>query len=155
MGLGVHSIRTWEEMKATFLEKYKDCCMPHNLKDEVFKMMQKEDENLEDFIEIFSYNVKRDKMHNLDEETLKYLLLKYIRDEWINLLNLMGKGYISQLSFGDICELFIHISIGKARSGKIQEILLCLRLINLQLGQYVGLEYAIFLTNLKQIFWES
>ena len=57
MGLGVHSIRTWEEMKSAFLEKYKDYCMPHNLKDEVFKMMQKEDENLEDFVEIFSYNV--------------------------------------------------------------------------------------------------
>ena len=34
-------------------------------------------------------------MHNLDEETLKYLLLKSIRDEWIDLLNLMGKGDVS------------------------------------------------------------
>jgi len=30
-------------------------------------MMQKEDENLQDFIEIFAYNVKRAKMNNLDE----------------------------------------------------------------------------------------
>lgn len=57
-------------------------------------------------------------MHTLDEETLKALLLKSIRDEWINLLNFMGKGDISQLSFGDICELCIHISRGKARTGK-------------------------------------
>ena len=76
MGLGAHFIRTWEEMKTTFLEKYKDYCMPHNIKDEIFKMMQKEYENLEDFIEIFSYNVKMPKMHELDEESLKVLLLK-------------------------------------------------------------------------------
>lgn len=92
--------------------------MPHNIKDEAFKMMQKEDENIEDFIEIFSYNVKGAKMHNLDEETLKSLLLKSIRDDWIDLLNMMGKGYISHLSFGDICELYIHISRGKARNWK-------------------------------------
>lgn len=30
----------------------------------------------------------------------------------------MGKGDISELSFGDICELCIHISRGKARTGK-------------------------------------
>ena len=41
MGLGAHSIRTWEQMKTTFLDKYKDYCMPHNLKYEAFKMMQK------------------------------------------------------------------------------------------------------------------
>ena len=87
MGLGTHTIRTWEEMKDAFLEKYKYYCMPHNLKDEVFKMMQKEDENIEDLVERFAYNLKIDEMHNLDDETLKALLLKSIRDEWIDILN--------------------------------------------------------------------
>ena len=91
LGLGTHSIRTWEELKNGFLDKYKYYCMPHNLKDEVFKMMQKEDESLEDLVEILSYKIKRDTMYDLDDETLKSLLLKYIRDEWIDLLNLMGK----------------------------------------------------------------
>lgn len=118
MGLGTHTIRTWEEMKNVFLEKYKDYYMPHNLKDEVFKMMQKEDESLEDLVEIYAYNIKRGKMYNLDDETLKSILLKYIRDEWIDLLNLMGKGDVSQLSFGEICDLCKHISRGKARIGK-------------------------------------
>ena len=58
------------------------------------------------------------KMHNLDDETLKSLLLKYIRDEWIDLLNLMGKGDVSQLSFGEICDLCKHISRGKAKTSK-------------------------------------
>lgn len=71
MGLGTHTIRTWEEMKRVLLEKYMDYCMPHNLKDEVFKMTQKEDESLEDLVKIFSYNVKRARMHELDDETLK------------------------------------------------------------------------------------
>lgn len=66
--------------------------MPHNIKHEVFKVVQKQDENLEDFVEKFSYNVNREKMNNLDEETFKSLLLKFIRDEWIDILNLMGKG---------------------------------------------------------------
>lgn len=69
--------------------------MPDKIKDEVFKMIQKEDENLKYFVEIFAYNVKRVEMNNLDEETLKTLLLKSIRDEWIDILNLMGKGDIS------------------------------------------------------------
>jgi len=51
-------------------------------------MIQKEDENLEDLLERFQYNLKRAKMSNLDEETLKSLLLKAIRDEWIDILNM-------------------------------------------------------------------
>lgn len=65
--------------------------MHHNLKDEVFKMVEREDENLEYLVEIFSYNIKRDKIHNLDEEILKTLLIKAIRCEWIDLLNLRTK----------------------------------------------------------------
>jgi len=83
MNLGVHSITTWGKMKEAFLGKYRDYCMPSKLKDEVFKMTQKEDENLEDLVERFVYNIKREKMDNLDEETLKALLLKAIKDEWI------------------------------------------------------------------------
>ena len=40
-------------MQNIFLEKYKD----HDLKEEIFRMNQKEDERLEDLIERFMYNV--------------------------------------------------------------------------------------------------
>ena len=53
-------------------------------------------------------------MSNLDEETLKALLLKSIRDEWIDILNIMGKGDISQLPLHDIAELCVHLSRGKS-----------------------------------------
>ena len=118
MGLGTQSIRTWDEMKQTFLDRYLDYCMPTNDKDEVFKMIQREDESLEDLLEIFQYNLKRAKMSTLDDETLKALLLKAIRDERIDILNMMGKGDISQLPLSDIAELCIHLSRGKSKTQK-------------------------------------
>lgn len=118
MGLITQSIRTWNDMKQTFLDRYMDYCMPTNHKDEVFKMMQKEDENLEDLLERFQYNLKRAKMNNLDEETLKAILLKSIRDEWVDILNMMGKGDISQLTLHDIVELCVHLSRVKSKIGK-------------------------------------
>ena len=60
------------------------------------------------------YNVKREKLHHLGSNTLKTLLLKTIRDEWINLLDLMSRGDVYQLSFDEICETYKHISRGKA-----------------------------------------
>ena len=44
-------------------------------------MNQKEDESLEDLVERFMYNVKREKLHHLGSDTLKTLLLRTIRDE--------------------------------------------------------------------------
>ena len=114
----MNSIRTWTQMKEALLCKYRDYCMPSNIKDEVFKMTQKEDENLEGLVEIFVYNIKRAKMDHLDKETLKVLLIKAIKDEWIDLLNLIGKGDISQLPFADIFDLCLHISRVKAWVGK-------------------------------------
>jgi len=118
MGLVTQSIRTWNDIKQTFLDRYLDYCMPTNHKDEVLKMVQKEDENLEDLLERFQYNLKREKMSNLDEKTLKALLLKAIRDEWIDILNMMGKGDISQLPLHDISELCVHLLREKSKTGK-------------------------------------
>ena len=67
MELVIQSIRTWNDMKKTFLDRYLDYCMATNHKDEVFKRMQREDENLEELIERFDYILKRAKMDNLDD----------------------------------------------------------------------------------------
>ena len=77
--------------------------------------MQREDENSEDLLERFNYNIKREKMDNLDQDTLKALLFKSIRDEWIEILNMMGKGDISQLPLPNIWELCINLSRGKSK----------------------------------------
>ena len=97
----------WYEKK--ILEKYKD----RDLREEIFRMNQEEYESLEDLIERFMYNVKRVKLHHLGFDTLKTLLLRTIRDEWIDLLNLMSGGDVYQFSFEEICETCKHISRGR------------------------------------------
>jgi len=62
-------------------------------------MTQKEYESLEDLLEIFMYNFKREKLHRLGFNSVKTLLLRTIRDEWIDLLDLMSRGNIYKLSF--------------------------------------------------------
>ena len=56
------------------------------------------------------YNVKREKLNHLVFDILKTLLLKIIRDEWIDLFDLMSKGDVYQLSFKEICETCNYIS---------------------------------------------
>ena len=90
-----------------------------------------------------------DKMHNLDYEMLKYFLLKSIRDEWIDLLNLMGKGDVSQLSFRDICELRTHISRGKARTRKNPRDPVRTRINKYATGMVSKAEIGNFLDNFK------
>lgn len=51
MSIGAHVITTWDQMKESFLAKYQDYCRTRESKEELFKMVQKEDENLEDFVE--------------------------------------------------------------------------------------------------------
>lgn len=38
MGLGEYTIRTWDDMKKTFLKKYQDYCRSRESKDVIFKM---------------------------------------------------------------------------------------------------------------------
>ena len=81
-------------------------------------MNQKEDKSLEDLIERFMYNVKRENLHHLGFDTLKTLLLRTIKDEWINLLNLMSRGDVYKFSFEEICETCKRIPGGRKRVRK-------------------------------------
>jgi hypothetical protein len=69
------------------------------MREEMFKMRQKEEESLEDYLERFHYIVKRALQNHLYLDTLKVIFLQRNIDEWINVLNLMGKGYISHLTY--------------------------------------------------------
>ena len=64
------------------------------------------------------YNVKREKLHHLGFDTLKTLLCRTIRDEWIDLLNLMSKGDVYQFSFEEIFETCKRILRGRERVSK-------------------------------------
>ena len=88
MSLGENCIQTWEDMKNIFLKKYQDYCKSN---EDIFGMIQGEDESLEDYVERFKYNFQKSKFKHLEKEVLKTLLLKGIKDEFLELLNLIGK----------------------------------------------------------------
>ena len=100
MSIGTNSIRSWNDTQKIFLDKYKD----RDFREEIFKINQEEDESLENLIDRFMYNVKREKLHHLGFDTLKTLLLRIIREEWTDILNLMSRGYVYQFSFKEIYE---------------------------------------------------
>lgn len=76
MGLGSASIQTWGDMKETFLSKYQDYCRTRDLREEIFRMTQKEDESLDDYVERFLYNLQRSKHSDLDQEILKTMFIR-------------------------------------------------------------------------------
>jgi hypothetical protein len=57
MGLGEYTIRSWEDMKTTFLKKYQDYCRNRDSQNDIFKMQQQEEESIEDYVERFLYNL--------------------------------------------------------------------------------------------------
>jgi len=48
MSLGEHIITSWDDMKATFIQKYQDYYRPRDANNDIFKMQQTEEESLED-----------------------------------------------------------------------------------------------------------
>ena len=57
----------------------------------------------------------------MEKEILKTLLLKGIKDEFLELLNLIGKGDVFQLSYDDIFELCIRYSRGISKAVRTLE----------------------------------
>jgi len=105
MGLYGDSIQTWDEMKKVFLKKYQYYYKGRELKEEIFKMTQKQDESLEDYMERFQYNFQISKQSLLSKETIRIIMLKGIRDECLEFLNMMGLGDVSKLSYDEVCDL--------------------------------------------------
>jgi hypothetical protein len=54
----------------------------------------------------------------LDKDTLQTILIRGIRDDCLDLLNLMGGGDISQIEYDHICELCKIYSQGTSKHGK-------------------------------------
>ena len=68
-------------------------------------MTQQEDESLEEYLEIFSYNLQKSKHNSLTPEITRTIFLKGIREEYLDILNVMGKGDMSYLPFDEIQDL--------------------------------------------------
>ena len=66
----------------------------------------------------FYITYKKSKHDSLTSDITRTIFLKGIREEYLDVLNLMGKWDISYLPFDEIAELCQKYSRGKARDGK-------------------------------------
>ena len=78
MALGESSIRTWNNMKTVFLQKYQEYCRPKDSKNNVFKVQQHEDESLEDYLERFTYILHKSKYNKRQADAVRTLFLQGI-----------------------------------------------------------------------------
>lgn len=103
MGLGLNTINTWDEIKEIFLEKYKDYCKGNDMKgDDIFRMQQKEDEILEDYVSRFLFCLRKSPHQVLNEESQNLLFLRGINESCIDTLDLIGGCDITQVPQDDI-----------------------------------------------------
>ena len=105
-------------MKKTFLQKYQDYYKTKDLREEIFTMTWRGEESLEYYVERFQYNMQRSRQNGLNDYTFKILLLRGIRDDCIDLLNLMGAGDVSLLKYVEICDLYRRYSRNSSWSGR-------------------------------------
>ena len=118
MGLGEHPIRSWDEMKTTFLRKYQQYCKSKDSRNNIFKMQQQEEETLEDYVEWFVYNLQKFRQISLNSNAIRTIFLKGILEYYIDVLNLMAMGDVSEKSFEDIVELCRKYSHSKLKTRK-------------------------------------
>ena len=79
-------------------------------------MTAKDNETLEEYVERFQYNLQRSPYGTLPGEVLKATLIKGMKDEWVETLNLMGKGDIYQETYDNIVLLCIRCSRGSTQT---------------------------------------
>lgn len=102
-------------MKDTFLSKNQDYCQTKNLKEEIFRIPQKEEESFKDYMELLHYNLQSFKFGYLDLEILKKIYLRGMRDDFLEHFNLLGKGNISKELFEEIMKLRLWSSGGSIK----------------------------------------
>ena len=96
MGLDGGTINSWDQIKNFFLNKYQDYCRTRELKDKIFNMSARNNETLEKYVEIFQYSLQRSPYTTLSKDILKETMIKGMKEEWVETLNIMGKWDIYQ-----------------------------------------------------------
>jgi hypothetical protein len=116
MSLGGENISTWVQMRRLFLNKYQEYYRTREQREELFKMSQKEDETLEYFLERLQYNLQRSGHPDVSKDILKTILLKGVREDYLDMLNMLGKGDISKEYYEDIADLCKICSRGSTKN---------------------------------------
>jgi len=114
MGLVSGSITTWHDMETIFLDKYQSYSRVNDRQEELFKLRQKEDESLEDYLDRFIFPTKHCGEEAISLKILKTIFLKGLDEDARRSLDLMGKGDASQLELSDIAELCQNFSRSRA-----------------------------------------
>lgn len=118
MSLGRGVVDTWATMQTKFLEKYKEYCKSGSKGDDIFRIQQKEDENVEDYISRFMFSLKNNSDHTLNEESQKLLFLRGINETYIYALDLIGGGDITQVPWEDIQKICLNYSCAIVKKGR-------------------------------------
>ena len=105
MRLEKSTIRTWDDMKTSFLRKYQEYCKPKDSRHDIFKIQQLEDESLEDYLERFIYTLHNSKYNDLRGDAVRTLFLKGISEDLLESFNFMEAGNISHKNFAQISEM--------------------------------------------------
>jgi hypothetical protein len=110
-------------MKIAFLRKYQEYCRSKDSRNDIFKMQQQEDETIEDYVERFVYNLQKSRKNELNTNAIRNVFLKGVQEDYIDMLNLMVAGDISQKPFKEIIEVCRKYSCSKSKAWKgIREI---------------------------------
>jgi hypothetical protein len=88
----------------------------NSINSEIGNMSQKEDVTLEYFVERLQYNLQRSGHPNVSKDILKTIFLKVVREDCLDMLNMLGKGDISKETYEDIVDLFKICSRGSTRN---------------------------------------
>jgi hypothetical protein len=81
-------------------------------------MQQTEDEIPKDYLERFLYNYQKSKLFTTDPAVVRTIFLKGIRDDCIEVLNLLSSGDVHQNPFAEIVDYCRRYSRGQAKIGK-------------------------------------
>ena len=80
-------------------------------------MVARPSETLEEYVERFQYNLQRSPYASLPlpNNVMKTTLIEGMKEQWVETLNIMGKGDIYQENYADIINLCIRCSRGSTR----------------------------------------
>jgi len=107
-------------MKQSFNNKCKDYCRSKEAKEEIIRMTLGHDESLEDYEERFQLNY-RSAICTLAPESLKLVLLRWIKEDILETLIMMSRGEIYQLSYGEINSVVKNHSRVARKKGRARE----------------------------------
>lgn len=80
------------------------------MKEDISKIMHKEDENMEYCMEHFQYSLQRSGHSDLDENIMNIIFLKALREQSLEILSVVRKGDIAKEGFDTIFKLCIKCS---------------------------------------------